>query len=94
MGENREMFLRCECHGYHFVEIYVDPEWNDTVFITHIEQPRVFSEKLKAIWNIIRGRYIFDSELLVKNEDIERLAQYLHKAAKELKNADKKTNRA
>jgi hypothetical protein len=80
----KEVFLRCECSGYHFVEIYRDPDWDNATFITHIEQPRTFTEKLKAIWGVMRGRTVFDSELLIKDVDLARVAKLLLRRKGEL----------
>lgn len=81
----KEILLRCDCAGYHFVEIYRDADWSDTTFITHIEQPKTLREKIQAIWNLLlKNESIYDSELLIRSDDLQRLADYFRDQAKRL----------
>lgn len=89
---HREILFKCGCGGNHYVELYcdVDPEWRG-FWITFVEYPRSFWDKLKAIWNLlVKDSYIYHGELQVDPNDLERAGKFLVKAGKDFKDANKK----
>ena len=72
-----ELLLTCECSGYHYIQFWYDKDFG--VNIAFIEQPKDFREKIKAIWDILRNKTIYDGDLIVKKKDQKNLAKVLKK---------------
>lgn len=92
---HREILLKCGCAGHHYFEMYcdADPEWRG-FWVTFIEYPLGFWGKLKAIWKLlVKEDHIYHGELEIAPEDLQRVGEFLVKAGKDFKNADKKNSR-
>lgn len=77
------LLLKCECHSYHYVEFFGDPDFGLT--ITHVERPRGWKEKARVILQALKNETIFDGDLIVKGQDYDKLLKYLREQKKNMK---------
>ncbi len=85
---DKQILLQCGCGWYHSVQIYRDLDWDDTTWITHLEQPKTFLQRIACAWRaLFTNETIITGEMMVKSEDLSRLAKYFAKQAKATKNA-------
>lgn len=74
--------FRCECHA-HEIEVcqWQDDEWDDNdVYLDFYYSGRnwrTVDGKLKALWRVLRGKPVFQEEIILSPEDAHELGQAL-----------------
>lgn len=77
----KELFLRCECHAYHFVEFHYDPDYKELV-VSFIENGSPsFWDRVKDAWKVLKGEKYYWSEIIMKAEDHKNLEQFFKEVA-------------
>ncbi len=74
-----ELLLSCICHGYHYIEFWYDDQ-DKILTVTHVERPASLRMRLEAILNILRGKTLYDGDILLKTDDYDKLIRYLERA--------------
>ena len=91
--DDKTLMVRCMCHS-HILEIAYDDDWDENealnVFYFSIwnqtPTPVSFSERLKLIWRLIRGKNLEGDDVLIDKEDARALINFLNKKLGETKN--------
>lgn len=90
--EEDELIIKCKCgcdEGVHF-KIDKDESTNDYAFLTYTngkfysEQPR-FISKLKKIWNIIKNKDYYYSDVIIDEDEFEQFKNWINKKSDEVK---------
>ena len=74
--KDKELFLRCECHAYHFVELHYDPEYKElSASFIETGSPS-FWGRVKDAWKVLKGEKYYFTEIILKAEDHDNLEQF------------------
>ena len=90
--DNKTLMVRCKCHE-HILEITYDDDWYENaalnVFYFSVwnqsPTPFSFSDRLKLIWRLVRGKNLEGGDVLVDKEDARVLVNFLNKKLGETK---------
>ena len=86
INNDKTLLIRCTCHG-HVLEIAYDDDWvkediepyfyvsvwNQTPF------PFSFSQRLKLIWSLLRGKSLSGDDVVIKKSDAKSIVNFLNK---------------
>lgn len=83
--DDKTLLIRCSCHS-HVLEITYDDYWADD----GIEQfnvsvwnqtpyPFSFSNRLKLIWDLIRGKILSGDDVIIEKSDAQVIVNFLNK---------------
>ena len=85
--DNSEMVVMCKCGCDEGLRVKIDEEFGDYAYLTYVsgnwyaEQEGVFRrfiEKLKKIWEIIRNKDFYYSEIIMSKEDFEKYKKWIN----------------
>jgi hypothetical protein len=79
MTNNRELIVKCwdNCSCLS-IDYWDEPEDNEYIltFYNSYSDKTSFGKKLKDIWKIIRGKRIYNSELILTKEDFDKIRNF------------------
>ena len=81
--DNNEMIITCCCNCDEGIRIKIDESYDDYCYLTYIsgnfyKEQHVLSKKLKKIWNIIRNKDFYYSEVVMSKEDFEEYKKWIN----------------
>jgi len=87
--DDKTLMIRCKCHE-HILEVTDDEYWyENTGFYFSVwnqtPTPVSFSDRLKLIWRLVRGKNLEGGDVLIDKEDARSLINFLNKKLGEIK---------
>lgn len=94
IGDKDTLLIRCDCH-YHVLEVSNDAlglleEGLDSYFEFSVwnqsPSPITFKDRLKLIWDLVRGKNLAGGDVVITQDDAVKLIQFLSKKVVENRN--------
>ena len=81
--DNSELTALCKCGCDEGIRIKIDTEFGDYAYMTYLsgnfyKEQNGFFKKLKKIWNIIRNKDFYYSEIIMSKEDFEEYKAWIN----------------
>lgn len=81
--DNKEIIITCDCNCDEGIRVKIDESYGDYCYLTYIsgnwyKEQNVLSKKLKKIWNIIRNKDFYYSEVVMSKEDFEEYKKWIN----------------
>ena len=81
--DNKEMIILCECGCDEGMRIQIDTEFGDYAYMTYVsgnfyKEKNGFFNKLKKIWDIIRNKDFYYSDIILSKEDFEEYKKWIN----------------
>ena len=80
MGLNRSLLLRCDCsYETIAIDLNFDFEGDDSYLSLspYWNQGRFWKERLRAVWQILRGKEYYFGSVILKQADVTTMADFL-----------------
>ena len=81
--DNKEIMILCKCGCDDGIRIKIDTEFGDYAYMTYVSgnfynEQNGFFKKLKKIWNIIRNKDFYYSDIILSKEDFEEYKKWIN----------------
>lgn len=100
ISDKDTLLIRCDCH-YHVLEVSndalglleegLDPYFEVSVW-NQSPSPITFKDRLKLIWDLVRGKNLAGGDVMITQDDAVKLIQFLSKKVVENQNRRTKKN--
>ena len=82
-NDNKEMIITCNCGCDEGIRVKIDESFGDYCYQTYIsgnyyKEQSGLLDKLKKIWNIIRNKDFYYSEVVMNKEDFEDYKKWIN----------------